>query len=845
MKRLKVLISAALMLTLVACGGGGGSAGKNAFEADPTGSTSTSSEQALTLAVSLLDGAGNVSTALVGANTLRVQAVLKKGGVVQADQLVQFSVDQAGNYATLDQLTALTDSNGIAVVTLKPGTVSGAGQVQAVATLLDGTTVEGAANFLASPTAQSSGTLTLANLQVGSTTVSAYGTVGFSVAVRENGSVPSQPVTVSFSSDCAAGKASITTSAQTNSSGVATGTFEDLGCAATSTRSVVLTASIPNDSDQISVNVLPSSVGSLRFVSVDPADASIVIGGGVGRQQNAQLVFKVVNQRGDGVDGVDVCLDSTTYVGGLTLDGYNNTKLPPNRGSLALCGDPSVDKISNIRLLKTTIGGGFITVQIGAGNLPTPVRVRARAIFPSTATTALETFSDSLSISTGLPLQRSMDLSVDKANIDAGNGTAGGAVTGDKSILTVRLADQFSNPVPDGTVVSFIASGGAVCQSQRGACKTTNGTCSCELVGSAERPLDGRVVVMAYADGLEDYVDVDDDGVYTLSSTDTFTDLADAFVDADKSGAFNSNSRNGDEDIGIPFQSPANYVGGDSQRGNAHIRASSIIYFSAPSGTGDPTVVIPRSDLSITRDLVTGTTTSPFIRIDTYNGCPNEVPQASFTAVLDDGYGNPMAAGTTVSATDFPDTMAPKSVRPSAVLPFGARNPDFTIDGNNVIKITPWSTTAHGGNVTTQHSVTIQGVKEKCSGSGSFVLDISSPKGGAAKTARVLYEGDPRSTSRFRFPARFIDEINLRLASTVVDTSEAVQILSADVSPIGADFASFTLNWGDGTVETGTGSIVTQSHAYATTGSKVVRLTVLDAAGRTYTTSVVVSVLAP
>lgn len=854
MKRLKALVGAAALLALVACGGGGGNPGTNVFNGGASGGGTTTTTQALTLSVSLLNGAGNATTALVGSNTLRVQAVLKKAGVVQADQLVQFSVDQAGNYATLDQLSALTDTNGIATVTLKPGTASGAGRVKVLATLLDGSTVEGAANFVASTTPQSSSTLTLSSFTTDSATVSAYGTTGFSVTVLENAGVPSQPVTVTFASDCAVGKASVTSSTQTNAAGVAVGTFEDIGCASSSARTVVLTASIASNSAQRAIQVLPSTVGSLRFVSVNPSDASITLkgNGGTGRQENAQLTFKLVDQAGNGVADTEVCFDSTTYVGGLTVDGFNNQpgKLPTNQGSTALCGS---DAMSLIRYVKRTDKSGNVSVQIASGTVPTPVRIRARSIYPAGATTPLETFSDSLSISTGLPLQRSMSLSVDKANIDAGNGTAGGQFDGDKAVLTVRLADQFSNPVPDGTKVTFVASGGSVCTSQNGSCSTTNGVCSCEIVGQNRRPKDGRVVVLAYAVGLEDYIDVNGDNVYTLADDGSnFTDLADAFVDANKSGSYSGASVNGDVDTPIPFQPVANYISGDGVRGNAHIRASSVIYFSAPSGTGDPTVVIPGADLSATTNLLTGTTSTKFFRMDPSNGCPNTVPTLSFSAILDDGYGNPMAAGTSVTAVDFSDNLAAKSVRPSAVLPLGARAPSRSIDGDlngvggggNVIKVTPWSTTADLGNVTTLHQISIQGVKEKCSGNASFALDVSSPKGGAASSARVLYEGEPRTTSRFGFPVSYIDVINLDLVSASVAVGETARIGTANVSPLGATVTGYSVDWGDGSaVQTGTGTtITTPTHSYTTAGSYQITLTVQDSNGNSYSATETISV---
>jgi hypothetical protein len=142
-----------------------------------------------------------------------------------------------------------------------------------------------------------------------------------------------------------------------------------------------------------------------------------------------------------------------------------------------------------------------------------------------------------------------MSLSVDKANIDGGN------FDGETAIFTVRLADQFSNPVPDGTVVNFIASGAAVCTADNGSCRTVNGACSCNLVSQERRPLDRRVIVTAYAVGLEDFDDRNGDNQYTVDS-DPFYDLGDAYVDANKDGLPNSATINGDTDIFGALSSP-------------------------------------------------------------------------------------------------------------------------------------------------------------------------------------------------------------------------------------------------------------------------------------------------
>jgi len=850
MRAARLLLTGVLAAALVACGGGGGSSGDNKFVKPPaaanpvasaasstTGGTSTTTtSQAVSLTVKLLDGANNPTTALVANEKLRLAVTLTKSGTPLGDQLVQYSIEQAADYGVLSQLTALTNASGVAAVTLSSGTASGAGRIKVVAKLDDGSTVEAGANFVSSATATQTTNLTLTSLSTDTASVSAYGTTGFSVGVLNNGAAYGTPVTVSFSSDCGPGKAVVTTSAVTSPAGIAAGTFQDNGCAAgNAPRNVVVTASISTASAQKQLVVQPSTAGSLRFVSVNPSDASIVLkgNGGAGRQENAQLAFRLVDQAGNGVPNTDVCFDSTTYVGGLTLDGFNNQRLPTNQGSAALCG---TDIISKVKYVKRTDASGSVSVQIASGTVPTPIRVRARAIYPATASTPLETFSDSLSVSTGLPLQRSFSLSVDKANIDAGNGTAGagGRFDGDEATLTVRLADQFSNPVPDGTKVNFVASGGAVCTSQNGSCSTVNGACSCKFVGTNRRPDDGRVVVMAYADGLEDYVDVNGDNIYSLAGGDTFVDLSDAYVDANKSGSYSGQIINNDVDIPVPFQTPANYVAGDGVRGNAHIRSSTIIYMGAPTGVGDATGVIPNADLSISKNLLSGVESERFVRMDPAFGCPVTVPQTAFGLVVDDGYGNPLAAGTSLTAGDFTANLGNKSVKPNAVLAFGARAPSPSIDGfqngggGNVIKITPWSSSNSFGNVTSGHVVTIQGVSEKCGGVGGFVIDAASPKG-VAQTLRILYENEPRTVSRFAVDVRYLYPVQI---SAITSGLTASLVTASFNRPVGVTVAGYVLDWGDGTAASGASGTISQtSHTYATAGSKKITLTITDSAG--------------
>ena len=558
-----------------------------------------------------------------------------------------------------------------------------------------------------------------------------------------------------------------------------------------------------------------------------PLSSSAMLGGN-GRQENAELTFQLVDVAGNGVADADVCFDATTYVGGLNLDGFSPSKLPAVQGSGALCGDTS-DKLSIVRYVKRTGADGKVAVQINSGNTPTPVRLRARTLYPASTVSALETYSDTLSISTGLPLQRSFSLSIDKANIDGGN------FDGETATLTVRLADQFSNPVPDGTVVNFVASGGAVCTADNGSCKTLNGACSCTFVSQARRPLSNRVVVLAYAVGLEDYNDNNGNNQYDLVG-DTFFDLGDAYVDSNMDGIADSRTVNGDTDILIPYQKSGQFsAAGDGVRGTAHIRASTVIYLSQASGAGDPTAVVPLTELSQESDLLAGgSLSSYFVRLTPNCPAGTVLPQATVGFTLDDGIGNPMASGTTLIAADLSDNLSTTGIRPGTVLKVGTRPPVTSIDQPNGPKLSPWTTANANGTVVTGHTVTVRGVVEKCIGDASFVLELASPRGIPA-SARVLYENEARRVARGRFDVRYRNSglsftVSLQARTAFIDMAALVNAAGAQ------EVTSYTIEWGDGKPVIGNGPGISsgdRTHLYLEAGQKTVTLTVF-AAGRSY-----------
>ena len=835
--KIKTGLAACLMLgLLLGCGGGGGTdAGALVLPGTGVaGGTSATPSVNVALAVRLLDANGAATNAIVAGQPVRAQAILTKNGVAVTGEIVQFAVDTT-NLVKIDPVSGsqLSDTAGLSVVTVSSlGASAGAGRITATATV-GGVIANGAANFFASGSVGSQpATLTLGALALGSAAVSAYGTTSIEVSVLQSGQPYAAPVTVNFTSSCAAGKATVTPSATTQPSGKAVATFVDNGCAQTADSSVTITASIGTDTKSTLMTVRAPTAGSLRFLSVAPSDKSITLRGqgGNGRQENATATFKLVDVAGNGVADADVCFDVTTYAGGLNLDGFTLGKLPALQGRPALCGS---DVLSVVRYVKRTNADGTVSVQINAGTVPTPVRVRARSLYPATASAPLETYSDTLSISTGLPLQRSFSLSIDKANIDGGN------FDGEPAVLTVRLADQFSNPVPDGTVVNFIASGGAVCTADNGSCRTSNGACSCTFVSQARRPLDKRVVVTAYAVGLEDYDDSNGDNEYTLG--ERFVDLPDAYVDANKDGLPSSATLNGDTDILVPYQRGAAYSAtGDGVRSTAHIRASTIIYLSQASTAGDPTAVMPRAQFNQERNLLTGALSSLFLRLPPI--CPQgtPLPQGSISMVLEDGIGNPMAAATTLAVVDNTDNIAPNAFRPSSVLAIGARPASPLIDLPNLPKLSALAAPAvspayvlgaANGTVSTDHSVAVRGVIDKCSGNASFGLELASPRGGKA-LARLLYDGESRAVGRRSFDVRYRNTgvsvvANVSAATRTVTLSSATLLQIADESGI----TGTTLDWGDASVQAGAATLAATEHVYAAAGSYTLRVTVVSAAG--------------
>lgn len=671
--------------SLAACGGGGGSPGSTGAIGSGgtgtggtgTGGTGGTGGTTLTpkVTMTLTDGTGASVNSLAGGQSASIKATVVDGANKPvANAIVQFT---GGELLAFTPATgsALTDANGVATVTVRPASTTSAGAVAITASVVvAGTTATTTYNIAVGAAPLTVGTLAFAQAPTGP--LPAFSTLSLNIPVTSAGQPASSVSDLKMTSLCT-GDGTATLVAGTYANGVQSATYTNNGCLrGTDT----ITVSIGNSSQTIQVGVTPANIGSIQFSGTNVTGSSIVLkgSGGQGRLEAAQLTFKVVDQHNNGLAGVDVDFSATTYTGGLTVS--------PTRA--------------------TTDASGNVTTMVSSGTIPTPVRVTAEA---SRNGVKLSGLSDALTISTGLPIQKSMSMSAEKHNIE------GWSYDNETTAITVLLADQYGNPVSDGTAVNFVTEGGAVGSSAQGACVSANGGCTVNLRSQNFRPADGRVTVLAYLQGIENFVDLNGDGQYSCSGYTGTTpyrplvdacpagtgepfpaagsgqlgDMGDPFLDTDMNGVYEPEK--GDQPI--PFNRISYSPAPDGKWGLNYIRAQTEIVFSG----SDATLVRQYCDTSGCRDWLATDGDPSVIRGVAGAGCSPQ--QLRFR--IYDLHNNPMPYGTAVSASDA-----------------------VKLSTTSFLPGTVGSTTTRGG---TYHEATVR-PDDECS-PGSFMVRIATPRG--------------------------------------------------------------------------------------------------------------------
>jgi hypothetical protein len=376
---------------------------------------------------------------------------------------------------------------------------------------------------------------------------------------------------------------------------------------------------------------LPTT-GSIQFVSATPTSITLKGTGGAGKQESSQVIFKVVDTGGNPIGGKIVAFSLSTAVGGITL--------------------------TNTTAISDAITGEAV-VTVNSGTISTPVRVLASTA-GAVAGTTLTTQSDQLTITTGIPDQDSFSISATTLNIE------GLDFDGVTTILTARLSDHFSNPVPDGTTINFIAEGGQMVQS----CSTVSGACSATMTSAEFRPRNGRVTVLAYAVGEESFSDIDGDGLADhslpplnpndelIDANGASTDMPEAFVDYNENGSRDTIGAGTALEPFIDFNSNAAFDPVDGQY-------NGVLCIETPAGTSTAGTCATSKSIHVRRnfpivfsgsnpvfqitDPLTGNPVSQITLPPCVNGTPFTPSTQRVLFTITDVNGNIMPAGTAVS----------------------------------------------------------------------------------------------------------------------------------------------------------------------------------------------------
>ncbi len=627
----------------------------------------TATPATASLSVTLTDPtSGAARTSITLGSPAKANAtVLDSSGKAVANTVVTFTITPTG-------LASMTPSTGTALTN-----ASGVAAIQidpASLTAAGAATITATASVGTTTVSGSKGfTISavaagLSSLAAGQNPLSAYGTTSLTVTIT--GVPTTTPVTVNFSSICAgSGKATLPASVQ-SVNGIATATYKDNGCGQTDTISASIAGTSPLVILSTNLGVSPPSVASIQFVSATPATIVLQGTGGAGLSASSVVAFKVVDNNNQPIASTPVSFALTTSAGGILLS--------------ALSG--------------TTGADGTVQVSVNAGTIPTSVWVTA-----TVTNTTFSTQSTMLRISTGRPAQDRFSLSVGTHNIEGLN------FDGVTTSVNVIASDRLGNPVPDGTAVNFIAEGGQIQPS----CTTAGGACSVTFSSANPRPnLDsepstfavsaGRVTVLAYALGEESFVDLNGNNKYDLG--EPFNDLGDAFLDSNEDKIWDSNSQNQPEQY-IPFNAanvstcvdqilsspyaPSKSGSCDGIWGQAHVRQNDVIVMSGSGAIINKTAPLPGYTNSLAYDMG--------------GAC-----SANIGFYLYDVNRNPLPAGTVLAVGNLSTNISSAIVLPGGV-------PDSIAPGG------------------THHIISITASSTFCapplSGSGSFVLTVTTPKG--------------------------------------------------------------------------------------------------------------------
>lgn len=446
----------------------------------------------------------------------------------------------------------------------------------------------------------------------GITNLSAGGSTTLEVYVVSSTNTPViTATTVNFISSCiAANKAVLENSAGTVASstptinGRATMTYTANGCVGTDRVTASATINGATAYANVDLSIEAGTVGSIQFTSATPTKISLKGSGGT---ETSNVKFRVLDGNGAPVGNTNVTFSMSTTAGGLSLNPVS----------------------------AQSDSDGYVGTTINAGTVATIVSVSA-----TIDGTNITTSSGNLTVSTGAPFQRNASLAFSKFN------PRGWDKNGTESTITMSMADDFGNPVPDNTAVTFWAEGGLIGDN----CRTTNGRCSVTWRSEDFRPLDGRVTILAFASGNETFTDTNSNGRYDQG--EPFEDLPEAYLNINDDyfdlAALNAEHNIDERFVDLADATNQNQPNGSYDQGNG-VYNGTLCY-------SDDTAVCSKEKVTVRKSWVLAMS-SPVGRFKLFSDedCTiptNSVAESTVYVLASDINGNSLPSGTKVGLGD-------------------------------------------------------------------------------------------------------------------------------------------------------------------------------------------------
>lgn len=403
---------------------------------------------------------------------------------------VTFDIDADG--IELTQTTSgsvLTDSEGVAQIFLKPSSAEVSGAYIVSATANYGTqTATSSTTFAVQAT-----DVSLSKITSGSTNLPSGGQTPISMKVTDGEGKALSGILVNFNSSCGQLPEQVTS----DSDGMVQAVFKAINTDTTlCSGSVRISATAGNAKQSTNLIVAAAEATSIIYTSND-----VTLGiRGSGSSSTGQAEF-------------------TVYSGATTL-ANERVRVSLEKSPLGLTFGPNRNKAT---YTATTDANGQIVVPIFPGTTPGPVEIEVTLVDDP----LIKALSKNITVASSRVTQTGLSLSWEKNVLDW-------SYDGDSAEIVARMVDRNGNAVPDGTVINFTAEGGKVTSS----CATTNGECSVTFSTQNPRPGDGRVSILAVAEGEKDYIDMNENNAWDKGVDILVHNIGDTFRDDNENGTF-------------------------------------------------------------------------------------------------------------------------------------------------------------------------------------------------------------------------------------------------------------------------------------------------------------------